>query len=73
MFYHPNDNKVTLIIKHITALAALFSVIVLFAYVVLDDVRIAQKETVILLDVKNRVNICLPEDGEFEEESFFDF
>lgn len=73
MFYHPNDNKFTLIIKHLTALLALVSMIALFVYVVLDEVKIPQKETTIIIDVKNKVNICLPEEGAFEEKSFFGF
>jgi hypothetical protein len=73
MFYHPNDNKLTLIIKHLTALAAVISIVALFFYVVFDDVKILQRDTVILLDVKNKVNVCLPESDEFEEKSLFGF
>jgi hypothetical protein len=73
MLYHPNDNKLTLIIKHLTALAALFSMIALFIYVILDDVKIPQRDTTILIDVKDKVNICVPESDEFAEKSFFDF
>ena len=73
MFYHPNDNKLTLIIKHLTALFALFSMIALFIYVILDDVKIPQRDTTILIDVKDKVNVCLPESNEFAEESFFSF
>jgi hypothetical protein len=47
--------------------------IALFIYVVLDEVKIPQKETTIIIDVKNKVNVCLPEDDAFEEKSFFGF
>ncbi len=67
MFYHQSENKLTIIIKHFAAFIALISMAALFIYVILDDVNAPQQEMVIEIDVKNKINICLPED-EAEEE-----
>ena len=73
MQYPQNDNKLLLIIKHIAALIALLVMVGLFIYVILDDFKITQKQVTIVLDVKNKVNICLPETDEFDQKSFFNF
>jgi hypothetical protein len=52
------------------SLAALFLLVV---FLIRDDAKIPQKEIILKIDVKNKVNICLPEDDEFSEKSFFDF
>lgn len=73
MFFHPNDNKLSLIVKHLIAFFALFSMVILLVYMVMQGANIKQEEKIIAIDITGKVNICLPQYGEFEEESFFSF
>lgn len=73
MFFHPNDNKLALIAKHLVAIAALLSMIMLFVYAILQNSNIKQQEKIVIIDVKNKVNICVAEGGALEEKSFFHF
>jgi hypothetical protein len=45
----------------------------LFIILVNDDLKIAQREIILKVDVKNKINICLAEDDEIFQESFFGF
>lgn len=45
----------------------------LFVLMFLDDIKIPQKTVLVEIDVKNKINICLPENDEIFEKSFFDF
>lgn len=73
MFYHPNDSKVTIIIKHAAFWGSLLTMFVLFVFLFRDDVKIPQKEITLKIDVRNKVNICSPEDEKLFQKSFFDF
>lgn len=73
MIYHPRENKVTKIIKLVAFWMSLFAMFWLFILMFHDDIKIPQKSVTVKLDMKNRVNICLPEDDEVFSESFFDF
>jgi hypothetical protein len=73
MFYHPRDKKAIIIAKHAlfwTSLCAMFG---LFLFVFLDEVNVPQRVTTIKVDIKNKVNICLPEDEKIFKRSFFNF
>ncbi len=72
MFYHPQDSKITIAIKHFAFWTALISMFVMFIFLLSDDAKILQKEVTLEIDVKNKVNICLPEDN-FPKKTFFDF
>jgi len=71
MFYHPSDNKSTIIIKHIIFWIGLCAMLVLFIALVFDDSILPQKEITMKIDVRNKVNICLPEEENRSEISFF--
>ncbi len=71
MFYHPGDNKSTIIIKHMVFWTSLFAMFVLFIFMFLGDSMLSQKEITLYIDVKNKVNICLPEEEKNSEISFF--
>ncbi|OFW95423.1 MAG: hypothetical protein A2887_06845 [Alphaproteobacteria bacterium RIFCSPLOWO2_01_FULL_40_26] len=73
MLYHPFDNKFTILLKHLVFWAALFSMFALFVFLVFDDTKILQKEVILKIDIKDKVNICLPEDEKIFQKSFFDF
>lgn len=65
MIYHPLENKVTKFIKIIAFWSSILAMFWLFVLIFHDDVKIPQREVVVKVDIKNRVNICL-----LEEESF---
>ncbi len=68
-----HDSKLAVAIRLIafwTGLAAMFA---LFIILVNDDLKIAQREIILKVDVKNKINICLAEDDEIFQESFFGF
>jgi len=73
MFYHHHDDNFTKITKHLTLWISLLTTLVLFIFLFRDDIKIPQKEIILKIDVKNKVNICLPENDEIFEKSFFDF
>lgn len=73
MFYHPNDNKFTIMLKHMIFWLVFFTMATSLVFVISDDVKVPQKEVVLKIDVKDKVNICLPEDEKIFEKSFFDF
>jgi hypothetical protein len=73
MFYHPYDNKSTIIIKQCLFWACLLSMFVIFIFIFIDDVKIPQREITMKVDIKDKVNICLPEDEKIFKKSFFSF
>ena len=73
MFYHPSDNKSTIITKHILFWTGLISMFVIFIFLFTDEIKIPQKEVTLEVDIKNKVNICRPEDEKIFKKSFFHF
>lgn len=62
MIYHPQESKVTKFVKIIAFWSSLLAMLWLVILIFHDDVQVPQKEVVVNIDVKNRVNICLPEE-----------
>ena len=62
MFYHPNDSKFTMITKHVIFWTGLLTMFGLFIFLIQDDARVPQREIVMRINMKDKVNICLPED-----------
>jgi hypothetical protein len=62
MFLH-SENKFFPIILLIT-FAAMFAAL---KFLVTDDLKIPQRQVSLTIDIKNQVNICLPE-GDFEDD-----
>lgn len=73
MFYHPNDNNVTMFAKHAIFWVGLLSMFALVVFLFRDEAKIPQREVVIKIDVKNKVNVCLPTDEKIFKKSFFNF
>jgi hypothetical protein len=46
---------------------------VIFIFIFIDDVKIPQREITMKVDIKDKVNICLPEDEKIFKKSFFSF
>ncbi len=64
MFYHPNDTKFTAIIKHAAFWGSFVVMALMFIFFAGDEVKIPQKQVSIKIDVRSRVNICVPEEND---------
>ncbi len=74
MLYSHDDSKSARIIKHIIFWTSLFFMFGLFIFIVFDENKMPQRQVRIEIDVKNKVNICLPDEKDKSfEKSFFDF
>ena len=74
MFYHPNDNKATIIAKYFCFFVVFLSIIGIVGMIFVNNVKMPQKEMVLKIDINNKVNICLPEEKEEKsEDSFLNF
>lgn len=74
MFYHPHDTKIAAFTKHLAFWIGLCSMFALFIFLTIsEEIEAPQKEVTLEIDIKNRVNICLPEDEENFEETIFGF
>lgn len=73
MFYHPNDNKITVITKHLIFWVSMFVMCGLFLFSLNDDIKIPQEEVILEVDIHNKVNICTAEKDVFEKKFFFKF
>lgn len=73
MIYHPKEHKVTKFIKLLAFWASIFVMSWLIILMFHDDIKIPQKEITLKVNMKNRVNICLPENEDTFQESFFGF
>lgn len=50
--------------KYLAAAVALILMFGFLSFILVDDLNIAQRETTMPISIKNKVNICLPEDDE---------
>ncbi len=60
MIYHPQESKVSKFVKILAFWGSMFCMLWLCIMIFHDDVKIPQKEITLLIDMTNRVNICLP-------------
>lgn len=63
MIYHPLENKVTKFIKIVAFWASMLAMLWLVILIFHDDVQVPQHEITVRIDMKDRVNICVPEEG----------
>lgn len=61
MLYNVNDNKFSKITKQIAFWSSLFFMFVLFLFLLNNETRPSKKQITVEIDIKNKVNICLPE------------
>jgi hypothetical protein len=73
MFYNPHDSKAMVISKHVIFWIGLTAMFGMFILLFTGDFLIPQHEVNIEINIKDRVNICLPEDDKFDKKSFFNF
>ena len=62
MIYHPEESKVTKLVKILAFWGSMLAMLWLFVLIFHDDINIPQKEVTLKINIKNQVNICLPED-----------
>lgn len=67
------SRKASFIIKSFSLMAILTIIAIIAIAAYYDDLKTSQKQIILDVEIKNKVNICLPEDEEFFEKSFFDF
>jgi hypothetical protein len=60
MFYHSFTHKHN--IKNLIIWLSFFAMVVIFLLLLLSDFQPKQKEVTFKIDIKNKVNICLPEE-----------
>lgn len=73
MFYHPGDNKASVITKHTVFWASLALMTFLFIVLFKEEVKIPQKQITVKIDIANKINICHPDLNKDSEKSYFDF
>jgi len=74
IFYIFNDNKAMTITKYVIYWSALPIMLLLAVFLFRSDIQIPQKEIIVAIDVKDKLNICTPEDDDNTlNKSFFDF
>jgi hypothetical protein len=64
MIYHPREHKITKITKFLAFWASMFIMAWLMVSIFHDDIKIPQREITLKIDLKNRVNICAPENND---------
>ncbi len=63
MFYHRRESRLSIFIKYSLFWTGLISmVVVAFLLVKKNDIKIPQRDVVVKVDIKNKINICLPDD-----------
>ncbi len=62
MIYHPQESNVIKFFKILAFWGSMLGMLWLCIMVFHDDIKIPQKEVTLVIDMKNRVNICLPEE-----------
>jgi len=72
MIYHPKEKKVTKIIKLVAFWASLLLMMWFVILIFHDDVKIPQRDTVMKLNMKNKMNICQSEKEEVSKKSLFE-
>lgn len=60
MLYHPNESKIAKLIKLSAFWLSLLAMLWLIFIAFNDDIKIVKTQKTIKLDLKNKVNICLP-------------
>jgi len=74
MFYDSYDNKFTKILKQLVFWLSLSSMTALFFYLITADTALPQRQITLEIDLKNKINICSPdENSRLIEKKFYEF
>lgn len=69
MPFYSSDNRVIAAMQYIVLWVSLFAMFALFILLFRADLKVPQKTVSVKIDIKNKVNVCLPEDPDFPEEN----
>ncbi len=61
MFHNPYDSTVIKIIKHFLFWVSLSCMIYFGLYLLTTDFTLPKRKITVELDIKNKINVCLPE------------
>ncbi len=65
---YSTENKVIAAMQYIVLWVSLFVMLALFVFIFSADTKIPQKNVTVDVDIKNKINICQPQEKEFEEQ-----
>ena len=72
MPFYSSDNRVVAVMQYVVLWVSLFAMFALFILLFRADFKMPQKTVTQKIDIKNKINICLPDDSEFlKEDSLF--
>lgn len=72
MPFHSNDKRVIAVMQHAILWVSIFVMFALFILLFRADFKVPQKTVTMQIDVKNKVNICLPDDPKLlKDDSLF--
>lgn len=72
MSFEPNENRVLAAMQYVLLWVSLFLMFAFFILMFRADFQVPQKTTLLKIDIKNKVNICLPDDPEYlKDDSIF--
>ena len=64
MPFYSSDNRVVAVMQYVVLWVSLFVMFALFILLFRADLKIPQQTITQKIDIKNKINICLPEDPE---------
>jgi hypothetical protein len=63
MFYHRRESKLSIFIKYSLFWTALASMVIITLLIVRkNDIKIPQRDIILKVDIKDKINICLPDE-----------
>jgi len=63
MFYHRRESKLSIFIKYSLFWSGLiFMIVITFLMVGKNDIKIPQRDVMLKVDIKDKINICLPDE-----------
>jgi hypothetical protein len=63
MFYHRRESRLSIFIKYFLFWAGLLSMaLVAFLLLRKNDIKVPQRDVVVKVDIKDKINICLPDE-----------
>ena len=68
MPFYSSDNRVIAAMQYIVLWVSLFVMFAFFILLFRADLKVPQKTVSVKIDIKNKINVCLPEDLDFAGE-----
>jgi hypothetical protein len=68
MPFYSSDNRVVAIMQYVILWVSLFVMLALFILLFRADFKVPQKTVTVKIDVRNKVNVCLPDDPDLSHQ-----